>query len=77
MGTSDKSPINLNTVLLSIVVALSAWTLKTVYEMSNSLTAVTTRVDQHDRIINSFDGRISTNEREITNLRVRVAGRTQ
>lgn len=77
MGTSDKSPINLNTVLLSIVVALSAWTLKTVYEMSNALTAVTTRVDQHDRIINSFDGRISTNEREITNLRVRVAGRTQ
>lgn len=76
MGNAENKSLvgNLNTLLLSVVLMLSAWTLKTVYDMSNALTAVTTRVDGHDRSFNAIDARVTANEREITNIRVR-AGR--
>lgn len=65
--------VNLNTVLLSIVLALSAWTLKTVFEMSNNLTAVTTRVNQHDSQLGGLYQRVTREESDITDLRLRLA----
>jgi hypothetical protein len=74
MGAPERPfSLNVNTVLLSILVGLSTWTLKTVSELSNQMTAVTTRVDQHDRALGGLDTRVSRSEAGIIDLRVRDA----
>lgn len=71
--STARPHLNLNTLLLTIVMALSAWTLKTVYEMSNGLTAVTIRVNQHDKDLGGLQARISQDEMLLTEVRVKAA----
>lgn len=55
--------LNLNTVLLGIVLALSGWTLKTVVEQGTMLATVIEKVAGHDRDINDLRTRMDTEER--------------
>jgi hypothetical protein len=68
-----REGINFISIAVTILVLLSSWTLKTVYDISNGLTAATTRIDQHDRTFGAIDARVRSNETEITNLRIHVA----
>lgn len=70
---SGKSPVNLNTLLLTILVALSGWTLKTVHEMSTTVAVLITRADLTERALGEVRAQAKQNSEEIGNLRVRTA----
>lgn len=64
--------LNLNTVLLGIVLALSGWTLKTVVELGVLMATTVEHVKGHDAAIGGIDARTSSLEHEVGNLRARV-----
>lgn len=52
---SVKSSINFNSVLLMIVTALSAWTLKTVFDMAVAASGDHVRVENHEGRISNLE----------------------
>lgn len=63
---------NFNSVLLTIVLLLSGWTLKTVYELATTAAATAQQVQQRGRDIDRLDTRMGVAETQITDLRVRA-----
>jgi hypothetical protein len=51
METQDKSPLNLNTVLLTIVLLLSAWTLAKVSALGESHAEIKQQVRSLERAV--------------------------
>lgn len=51
--SKDSGNFNFNSVLLMIVLALSGWTLKTVTDQGNSLSALTVQVQNLERVVYS------------------------
>lgn len=70
---SGKPPLNIDTVLLAILVALSGWTLKTVHELTATVAVLATRADLTDRAVSDVRAQGQANTVEISNLRVRTA----
>lgn len=51
--SKDSGNFNFNSVLLMIVLALSGWTLKTVTDQGNSLSALAVQVQNLERVVYS------------------------
>ena len=71
--------VNANTILLTVGLAMSGWTLNTVEEVKNTLSRTGVMVDVHEREINELKStftqhEIAQNERELASAR---AERTQ
>lgn len=76
MSAPRKELPNLNTLLLTVIMALSTWTLRTVYEINTKLTTVAAQVDEHARQIVKMERRADAAEAAVTDLRIRArAGR--
>jgi hypothetical protein len=65
--------LNLNTILLTLVLALSGWTLRTVVEMSTVQASMLERILQHDREIVELRSRTIETEKVVTQLRIQLA----
>lgn len=48
---TEKTTLNLNTVLLTVVLGLSAWTLKKVSDQGEQMAAVAVKVQNLERIV--------------------------
>lgn len=68
MTKEPKTVLNLNSVLLMIVTALSAWTLRTVFDIAVNVSAISVRVDNLERRDTSMDGRLTTAEHDLSRV---------
>jgi hypothetical protein len=64
--------LNLNTVLIGIVLALSGWTLKTVSDGRVETATIRARVEQHHEAINGLNSRVGAVERSVGDLHERI-----
>lgn len=71
MTAKTREGFNLNTVLLSILLALSAWTLKTVVAQGETLAATTVRVDYQGRTLDLLGRQVQQNSQDIGALKPR------
>ncbi len=55
MSEAIKENLNLNTVLLTVVVGLSAWTLKKVSDQGEQMAAMAVKVQNLERIVYAPD----------------------
>lgn len=70
MTKAVKEGLNFNTILITIVLMLSAWTLKKVSEMGEAQAGLTVRVNNHDSQITELRGSVRDNTSNIVDLRV-------
>lgn len=65
-----KEGINVNTVLLTIILALSGWTLNTVNTLEKSSAKSETRIDHLFNRVQGIDERLSSTARELMDHRL-------
>jgi hypothetical protein len=73
---SAKPPIstsNANTVLLTILLAISGWTLVTLLDVKDTVTKTVVRVDNHDHEIGALLANDAQQSKDIIELRIRRA----
>lgn len=71
--TTEKSNINLNSILLMIVVGMSAWTLRTVFTQANENIAIQERLLVMDRDVIDIRARLLVAEKDIVAIRIQIA----
>jgi len=61
-----KSQINVNQIMTSIIIGLLSWISSSVYEMSKSMAAFTTRIEQHDKQFVKNDERFTKHHERLS-----------
>lgn len=69
MTAKIKDGFNFNSLLITIVLAISAWTLKKVVEQGEQQATTNVRVEYQGQAINALDARVQANTRDINTLR--------
>lgn len=69
-----KSPMNANTILLSILIGISSWSLVTLLELKENSARIGVRVDVNERRIGELSVTVREHTEQITDLRI---GRAQ
>jgi hypothetical protein len=69
----SATSMNANTVLLTILLAISGWTLVTLLDVKDTVTKTVVRVDNQDREIGTLLANGAQQAKDITELRIRRA----
>ena len=76
MSTNEsKPPLNLNTIFLAILVALSGWTLNKVSVLGEQMSVVTERHSTYSRELLELRARVATIELRIQEIRLEIANK--
>jgi uncharacterized protein (DUF3084 family) len=66
-----KEGWNVNSILITICIGMSAWTLATLWDMNKILVATVVRVDVHERALYALNTRVETNSMDLTMHRLK------